>query len=73
MVVYFNDKGEKGQSNLLQMEFMYVIKITACEISPNKGSKFKPFMWEDGPNLWIVCVIWYINRQWHMKNFTNIM
>lgn len=38
---------------------MYVIKIIVCEISFNKGLKFKFFMWEDGFNLWIVCYLVY--------------
>lgn len=41
------------------MQFMYVIKIIVCEISFNKGLKFKFFMWEDGFNLWIVCYLVY--------------
>lgn len=36
--------GGKEQSNLLQMKFMYVIKITTCEISPNKGIKIQALL-----------------------------
>lgn len=58
MVVYFNDKGKRAVK--FTANGVHVChKNHPCEISPNKGSKFKPFMWEDGPNLWIVCHLVY--------------